>query len=65
MKTIELEIWQDGFCVASVIAPEHDAIREARHYAMIYGQDGPIACYQYFPHSDSRLPFAIYTATSD
>lgn len=34
------EVWQDGICVASAEGP--GAEREAAHYALVYGQDGPV-----------------------
>ena len=59
MERITLEIWQDGMCVASVDALERDAIQEARHYAMVYGQDGPVECFRYVPRTGSREPFDL------
>jgi hypothetical protein len=36
-------VYQDGLCVAKGDAPTRkDAEREAQHYAMMYGQDGPV-----------------------
>lgn len=34
------EVWQDGMRVASAEGP--GAEREAAHYALVYGQDGPV-----------------------
>ena len=59
MKPIDIEIWQDGVCVVSIHAPEHDALREARHYAMIYGQDGPAECFRRVPRTGKLEPFAL------
>ncbi len=42
MKQMDIEVWQDGMCVAKVSAHEADAMREAAHYAMVYVQDGPV-----------------------
>lgn len=39
---VRLELEQDGQIVAAVEGPKDDAIREIRHYAMVYGQDGPV-----------------------
>lgn len=39
----EFDILQDDMLMASVEGLRADAIREACHYAMIYGQDGPVA----------------------
>lgn len=37
------ELWQDGIKVAGVDAPNReDGLREIDHYAMVYGQDGPV-----------------------
>jgi len=41
-QRVEIEVWQDGMCVAGVSAPHEDAMKEAVHYAMVYGQDGPV-----------------------
>lgn len=39
----EFEILQDGMVVASGSCANRDrAIAEAHHYAMMYGQDGPV-----------------------
>lgn len=41
---INIEVWQDGEPVAWIDAPdEPTATREALHYAVMYGQDGPVA----------------------
>jgi hypothetical protein len=44
-KYASYEVWQDGMCVAKTSGPEHDARRDAMHYAMMYGQDGPVKVY--------------------
>lgn len=36
------EIWQGGMRVASCCGPDETARKEAEHYAMVYGQDGPV-----------------------
>lgn len=36
------ELEQDGRVVASGEGPREDMLREAMHYATIYGQDGPV-----------------------
>ncbi len=36
------EIWQNGERVASCCGPDETARQEADHYAMVYGQDGPV-----------------------
>ena len=46
MEHIDIEVWQDGMCVAKVSAHEADAMREAAHYAMVYGQDGPVEVFR-------------------
>ncbi len=35
-------ILQDGIVVVSGSGPYEDILREANHYAVIYGQDGPL-----------------------
>lgn len=43
----EFEVWQDGMCVAGVSSIDRDqAMREAMHYAAMYGQDGPVSMYE-------------------
>ncbi len=38
------DLYQDGIVVASVVAfDEEMAWREICHYAMVYGEDGPVA----------------------
>ncbi len=46
MESIDIEIWQEGMCVAKVSAHADDAMREAAHYAMVYGQDGPVEVFR-------------------
>lgn len=36
------ELWQDGIMVASTSGPKADALREIRHYATQYAEDGPV-----------------------
>ena len=44
MDKYGFKIVQNGIVVASGSGPDVDAVgREAMHYAMIYGQDGPVA----------------------
>lgn len=43
---VEFEIWQDDMPVASASGSREIAEREARHYAMMYGQDGPVTIYE-------------------
>ena len=53
------EIWQDGAMVAAVEAPTYaDMEREASHYAMIYGQDGPVEVYFSRPPPQPQPPGA-------
>lgn len=59
MEKIILEIWQHSTVVAVVEALEQEAIKEARHYATVYGQDGSVICYQYFPLTDTRELFDL------
>ncbi len=37
-----VEIWQDGLMVAAMSGPDGSCGADASHYAMQYGQDGPI-----------------------
>jgi hypothetical protein len=37
----EFEIRQEGMTVAATFGPREKALEEARHYAAVYGQDGP------------------------
>lgn len=39
----EFEVTQAGSTVASGTAPHDAAVSEATHYAMTYGQDGPVS----------------------
>lgn len=43
---ITYEVWQDGMPVASTEGPDEQALRGARHYALMYGQDGPVKIYK-------------------
>ena len=45
-KNARFELWQDGVCVVSSEGPEYLAYKEIMHYAMIYGQDGPVLIYR-------------------
>jgi len=36
------ELWQDGMMVAGAVGPRTRAAREINHYALVYGQDGPV-----------------------
>jgi len=45
-ETAEFEVWQDGIMVASSSGPREDAMREIRHYASQYAQDGTIEVYE-------------------
>ncbi len=39
----EFEVWQDDMMQASASAENYEeALKEARHYALMYGQDGPV-----------------------
>lgn len=39
----EFEVWQDGIPVATAASTDRAAaLREAMHYAAVYGQDGPV-----------------------
>ncbi len=39
----EFEVWQDGIPAAEAASIDRErALREAFHYAAMYGQDGPV-----------------------
>lgn len=40
------ELWQDEEYAVSVTGPEDHALQQIRHYAMVYGQDGPVTVYK-------------------
>ena len=43
----EFEVWQDGWAQAKACGSDREsALREANHYAVMYGQDGPVAIYE-------------------
>lgn len=43
MQGAAFRVVQGGIVVASVSAPSYEqGMREARHYAMMFGQDGPL-----------------------
>ncbi len=43
MTKIEFEVWQNGAMEASgTTFNAKDALHEADHYALVYGQDGPV-----------------------
>ena len=47
MNDFEFEIWQDDIPIATTAADNRDdALREASHYMMMYGQDGPVELYE-------------------
>lgn len=41
-ETLEVQIWQDGQCVASACCQDFGRARaDGAHYVMMYAQDGP------------------------
>lgn len=42
----EFELWQDDCWMAGTSGPREDALRDILHYAMVYGQDGPVKVYE-------------------
>lgn len=42
MKELKWCVMQGGYPVASGFGPEDRAIAEMKHYALVYGQDGPV-----------------------
>lgn len=54
MHGYDFRVVQNGMEVASAFAGSRaDALKEARHYALIYGQDGPVEIQEkvFRPHS--------------
>jgi len=45
-ETAEFEVWQEGIMVACSSGPREDAMREIRHYASQYAQDGQIEVFE-------------------
>lgn len=43
MNECDFEVKQDGATVARGTGPHDAAVAEATHYAMMYGQDGPVS----------------------
>ena len=43
---VSYEVWQDGAPVAWSSGPDMEARNDAMHYAMMYGQDGPVTVYK-------------------
>jgi hypothetical protein len=42
-REYSFEIWYDGMMVAGVSCPDVERLRSSvMHYAMVYGQDGPV-----------------------
>lgn len=55
MIEIEFEIWQDGEVVAAGITTNAKAaFQEADHYALVYGQDGPVEIKFFIRRSATR-----------
>ncbi len=48
------EVWQGGMCVAKASGPGHLGRQDAMHYAMVYGQDGPVAVYLRLPNGKKK-----------
>lgn len=46
MAEAEFELWQDEMPVAMSSGPREAALAEMRHYAAVYGQDGPVTVYE-------------------
>lgn len=54
MRQYSAKLIQDGIEVAGVSGPDKEAVqREIVHYAMMYGQDGPVTIKENF-HLDSE-----------
>lgn len=54
---VEFEVWQGGAWQAGGSAPTlEDADREAAHYAMMYGQDGPEVTVKFYERREIAAP---------
>jgi hypothetical protein len=42
----EFELWQNGTRVAATSGTREDALREIKHYALVYSQDGPTKVFE-------------------
>lgn len=42
----EFELWQEGLCVSTAFGPREQARAEILHYAMMFGQDGPVEIFE-------------------
>lgn len=42
----EFEVWQEDIQVASACGPRERAFAEAQHYALMFGQDGPVEVFE-------------------
>ena len=51
----EFEVRQDGMMVAGASGPRDRALREALHYAQVYGQDGPVELVEIVPIALTKL----------
>lgn len=54
MKECDFEVTQGGMTVASGTGPHDSAVSEAMHYAMTYGQDGPVSWIVYEVTHDTK-----------
>ena len=50
-RSMVWEVWQEGLCVAS-----SDSMAEAKHYLMLYGQDGPVTLMRVISFSEEVTP---------
>lgn len=61
MTEIEFEVWQNGEMVAGGIATNARAmLREADHYALVYGQDGPVEVKFFVRQSVTREELELF-----
>ncbi len=60
-EVIEFEIWQDDWMVAGgVTSNAKKALQEADHYAMMYGQDGPVEIKFFIRRSATREELELF-----
>jgi hypothetical protein len=61
-KLYEFEIWQDDMLVVSGGAQRaSDALQEADHYQLMYGQDGPVEIRYFIREESSRKTMMMAT----
>ena len=63
MNEIEFEVWQNGAMEAGgTTTNAKAALQEADHYALMYGQDGPVEVKFFFRQSATREELERFAA---